>query len=448
MGLSGIQIFKMTPKKNCKECGCPTCMAFSMKVAQGAMDISQCPHMSEDALAQLSEATAPPMKTVKIGAGENEFSLGGETVLFRHEKTYVSKTRYAVSLCSCMDDAAIDAKLAEIPKVDYERIGERMFAELVYVNYAADTDKDRYVEIVKKAAALNRTLILGCKDVELAKAALEVCKEAKPVLNGADASNYAEMSAVATEAGVVLGVTGKDLNELYDTVAALEKAGNKNLILDVGTASIKEVYGNAVQIRRAAVKDQDRTFGYPTLVNVAALAHGDRVMQQALLSMFTMKYGSIVVVETLDYAEALPLYGLRQNVFTDPQKPMKVEPGIYALNGADENSLCLTTVDFALTYFVVSGELERSGVPCNLIISDAGGLSVLTAWAAGKLSSTSVAKYIQENVEDKVKCRKLVIPGKVAVLKGDLEAKLPGWEIIVAPLEAVQLVKFLKDLTA
>ena len=419
-----------------------------MKVAQGAMDISQCPHMSEDALAQLSEATAPPMKTVKIGAGENEFSLGGETVLFRHEKTYVSKTRYAVSLCSCMDDAAIDAKLAEIPKVDYERIGERMFAELVYVNYAADTDKDRYVEIVKKAAALNRTLILGCKDVELAKAALEVCKEAKPVLNGADASNYAEMSAVATEAGVVLGVTGKDLNELYDTVAALEKAGNKNLILDVGTASIKEAYGNAVQIRRAAVKDQDRTFGYPTLVNVAALAHGDRVMQQALLSMFTMKYGSIVVVETLDYAEALPLFGLRQNVFTDPQKPMKVEPGIYALNGADENSLCLTTVDFALTYFVVSGELERSGVPCNLIISDAGGLSVLTAWAAGKLSSTSVAKYIQENVEDKVKCRKLVIPGKVAVLKGDLEAKLPGWEIIVAPLEAVQLVKFLKDLTA
>ena len=448
MGLSGIQIFKMTPKKNCKECGCPTCMAFSMKVAQGAMDISQCPHMSEDALAQLSEATAPPMKTVKIGAGENEFSLGGETVLFRHEKTYVSKTRYAVSLCSCMDDAAIDAKLAEIPKVDYERIGERMFAELVYVNYAADTDKDRYVEIVKKAAALNRKLILGCKDVELAKAALEVCKEAKPVLNGADASNYAEMSAVATEAGVVLGVTGKDLNELYDTVAALEKAGNKNLILDVGTASIKEAYGNAVQIRRAAVKDQDRTFGYPTLVNVAALAHGDRVMQQALLAMFTMKYGSIVVVETLDYAEALPLFGLRQNVFTDPQKPMKVEPGIYALNGADENSLCLTTVDFALTYFVVSGELERSGVPCNLIISDAGGLSVLTAWAAGKLSSTSVAKYIQENVEDKVKCRKLVIPGKVAVLKGDLEAKLPGWEIIVAPLEAVQLVKFLKDLTA
>ena len=448
MGLSGIQIFKLTPKKNCKECGCPTCMAFSMKVAQGALEISKCPHMSEDALAQLSEATAPPMKTIKVGSGDNEFTLGGETVLFRHEKTFVSKTRYAVSLCTCMDDAAIDAKLAAIPKVDYERISERMFVEMIYVNYEDGADKDRYVEIVKKAAALGRTLVLGCKDVEAAKAALAVCKDGKPVLNGADASNYAEMSAVATEAGVVLGVTGADLNELYDTVAALEKAGNKNLILDVGTKSVKEAYGNAVQIRRAALKDQDRTFGYPTLVNLAVLAHGDRNMQQALASLFTMKYGSIVVMEQLDYAEALPLFGLRQNVYTDPQKPMKVEPGIYALNGADENSLCLTTVDFALTYFVVSGELERSGVPCNLIISDAGGLSVLTAWAAGKLSSTSVSKYIQENVEDKVKCRKLTIPGKVAVLKGDIEAKLPGWEVIVAPLEAVQLVKFLKDMTA
>ena len=446
MALNGIQIFKLTPKKNCKECGCPTCMAFSMKVAQGAMKIEQCPHMSEDALASLSEATAPPMKTIKIGTGDAEFTLGGETVLFRHEKTYVSKTRYAVSLCSCMDDAAIDAKLAEIPKVDYERIGERMFAELVYVNYAADTDKDRYVEIVKKAAALNRTLILGCKDVELAKAALEVCKEAKPVLNGADASNYAEMSAVATEAGVVLGVTGKDLNELYDTVAALEKAGNKNLILDVGTASIKEAYGNAVQIRRAAVKDQDRTFGYPSIVNLVKLAKGDYHLQAALASMFTMKYGSIIVMERMTYAEALPLYGLRQNVFTDPQKPMRVEPGIYPMNGGDENSLVVTTVDFALTYFLVSGELERSGVPLNLVINDAGGLSVLTSWAAGKFSGNSISTFFKEKVEPNVKSRRLVIPGKVAVLKGDLEAKLPGWEIIVGPREAVQLVKFLKDL--
>ena len=195
-------------------------------------------------------------------------------------------------------------------------------------------------------------------------------------------------------------------------------------------------------------KNPDRTCGYPSLVNLAKLAPADEAMQTALASVFVLKYGSIIVMDTMNYAEALPLYGLRQNVYTDPQKPMKVEPGIYPLNGGDENSVVLTTVDFALTYFVVSGELERSGVPCNLVINDAGGLSVLTSWAAGKFSSTSISKFIIENVEPKIKCRKLIIPGKVAVLKGDLEAKLPGWEIIVAPNEAVQLVKFLKDMKA
>ncbi|MBS6735303.1 MAG: acetyl-CoA decarbonylase/synthase complex subunit gamma [Clostridiales bacterium] len=446
MALTGIQIFKMLPKKNCKECGCPTCMAFSMKVAQGAMKIEQCPYVSEEAKAELSEATAPPMKTIKVGCGEGEYTLGGETVLFRHEKTYVNKTRYAVALCSCMDDAEIDAKIAAIPAVDYERIGERMSVEMVYVNYDAASGAEKYLDLVKKAAATGKTLVLGCDDVEVAKAALEICKDGKPVLNGANASNYEAMNEVAKAADVVLGVGGANLDEIYDTVAALEKAGNKNLVIDATGASLKETYGNAVQIRRAALKDQDRTFGYPTIVNTVALAKGDRYMQEALVSLFTMKYGSIVVLENLGYAEALPLFGLRQNVFTDPQKPMKVEPGLYPLNGADENSVCVTTVDFALTYFVVSGELERSGVPLNLVINDAGGLSVLTSWAAGKFSGNSISAFIKENIESKVKSRKLIIPGKVAVLKGDLESKLPGWEIIVAPQEAVQLVKFLKDL--
>ena len=434
MALKGLDIFKLSPKKNCKECGSPTCMAFSMKVAQGAVSVDACPYFSEDAKAQLNEATAPPMKTIKVGAGDSEMVLGGETVLFRHEKTFVNKTRYAVSLCNCMDDAAIEAKLAEIPKVDYERIGERMFVEMVYVNYCADAGKEKYLDLVKKAEGLGRVLILGCTD---------------PVLNGANASNYEAMSAVATAAGVALGVQGADANELYDTVAALEKLGNKNLLIDCGVNSVKEAYAIAVQFRKAAIKDSDRTCGYPSIVRVDQLAKGNAHLQAALVSLFTMKYGSIVVLEQMTYAEALPLFGLRQNVYTDPQKPMKVEPGIYPINGGDENSVVLTTVDFALTYFVVSGELERSGVPCNLAISDAGGLSVLTSWAAGKFSAGSIAKFFQEqDIEGKLKSRKLIIPGKVAVLKGELEAKLPGWEIIIAPKEAVQLVKFMKDITA
>ena len=445
MALKGLDIFKLSPKKNCKECGCPTCMAFSMKVAQGAVDIAACPYFAPEALAKLSAATEPPMKTIKVGAGDAEQSLGGETVLFRHEKTFVSRTRYAMSLCTCMDDETVAQKLEDIKKVDYERIGERMFVEMVYVNYSADGKQD-YVELVKKAAETGRILILGCKDAEVAKAALEVCKDGKPILNGADASNYETMNSVATAAGVVLGVSGADLSEIHDTVEKLEGLGNKNLVIDVTGADVKETFKNAVQIRKAAIKDGDRTFGCPSIVNLHKIAAGDLHKQAALLSLFTMKYGSVIVAEHIGYAEALPLYGLRQNLFTDPQKPMKVEPGVYPLNGADENSVCLTTVDFALTYFLVSGELERSGVPVNLIINDAGGLSVLTSWAAGKFSSSSIAKFFQEqDIEGKIKSRKLIIPGKVAVLKGELEAKMPGWEIIIAPNEAVQLVKFMKD---
>jgi len=442
MALTGIQIFKLTPKKNCKECGSPTCMAFSMKVAQGAVSIDKCPHMSPEALAELSEATAPPMKTITIGAGDAEQKLGGETVLFRHEKTLVSKNLYAVTVTAADD---VDAKLAAIKTIDYERIGERMYVELIYVKQG-DESAEEYAELVKKCMAAGRTLVLDVKCPKCAKTALDVCKDAKPVLNGANPENWEEMNKVATEAGVTLGVTADTLEALHDTVEALEKAGNKNLVLDVGTASIKDAFTKAILIRRAALKDNDRTFGYPSIVNIGALAAGKPELQAALASVFTLKYGSILVMEDMSYAQALALYGLRQNIYTDPQKPMKVEPGIYPLNGADENSVCVTTVDFALTYFVVSGELERSGVPCNLLISDAGGMSVLTAWAAGKLSAGTVAKFIEEyDIPNKIKNRTLIIPGKVAVLKGEMEAKLPDWNIVVGTTEAVQLVKFMKD---
>ena len=438
MALKGLDIFKMSPKTSCKECGVPTCMAFCMKVAQGALPIEKCPHMGAEVIAALSEATAPPMKTIQVG----EHKLGGETVLARHEKTFVSKNLFAVAVAD--DDADIDAKLAAAQVVDYERIGERMYAEMIIVRRTGNGD---FAEAAKKAAAVpSRHVILDCTCPACAKAALEAIKDSKPVLNGATPENYEEMNKLATEYGVVLGVKAGSLDELYDLTAKIEALGNKNLILNASSASIKEAFADAVQIRRAAIKNNDRTFGYPVIVDAAALAPGDETMQAALASLFTLKYGSIIVMDGMSYAQALPLYGLRQNVYTDPQKPMKVEPGIYPLNGADENSVCALTVDFALTYFVVSGELERSGVPCNFLICDAGGYSVLTAWAAGKLGASSVAKFIAEHlIESKIKNRTLIIPGKVAVLKGEIQDKLPDWNIVVGPNEAVQLVQFMKD---
>ena len=446
MALKGLDIFKLSPKTNCKECGSPTCMAFCMKVAQGAVGIDKCPHMSDEALALLSEATAPPMKTITVGAGECEHKLGGETVLFRHEKTLVNKNLFAMPVGTCLDDAAVDARLEAMKKIDYERIGEREYVEFVYVNCCDGAGADKYLPVVKKAAATGRVLILSCTDVDIAKQALEVCKDSKPILNGCTKDNVDAMNALATEAGVVLGVRGASVEEMYDVVAKLEAAGNKNLIIDVTGADAKETLKNAVQLRRAALKDGDRTAGYPSIVNVAKLAKGDTHLQTALASLFTLKYGSIIVMEEMGYPEALALYGLRQNIYTDPQKPMKVAPGIYPLNGATPDDPCMMTVDFALTYFLVSGEIERSKVPINLIITDASGMSVLTAWAAGKFSSSTVKKGFDElEIEKKINNRTLVIPGKVAVMKGEIADKLPEWNVVVGTREAVEIVKFLKD---
>ena len=442
MALKGLDIFKLSPKKNCKECGSPTCMAFCMKVAQGAVALDKCPYFSEEAKAKLSEATAPPMKTITVG---NDIKLGGETVLFRHEKTLVNRNRFAVPVCTCMDEAAADQKLADIQKVDYERIGEREYIEFVMVRCEKDS-AGKWEDLVKKAAATGRTLILNCTCPECAKKALAICKDGKPILNGATPENYEEMSAIATEAGVTLGVHADSLSELHDLIAKLEAAGNKNLIIDVTGKTVKETFANTVLVRRTALKDGDRTFGYPSIVDLAKLAAGDEHLETALAAVFTLKYGSIIVMERIGYAEALPLYGLRQNVFTDPQKPMKVAPGIYPMNGATPDDPCMLTVDFALTYFLVSGEIERSNVPVNLLITDASGMSVLTAWAAGKFSSSSIKKFFDEfELDKKINNRTLVIPGKVAVMKGEIQDKLPDWNVVVGTREAVEIVKFLKE---
>ena len=440
MALKGLDIFKLSPKKNCKECGCPTCMAFCMKVAQGSMSIDKCPYFSEEAKAMLNESTAPAMKTVTLG----EHKLGGETVLFRHEKTLVNKNLFAVCVCTGCGAEKVEKKLANLQKIDYHRIGERMYVECIYV-VNKQTDPAVYANLVQKAAATGRSLVLACRDAECAKAALEVAGK-NVILNGATPDNWETMNDLAAGAGVALGVWAPSLSDLYDTVKKLEAKGNRNLVLDVTADTAKETLKNAVLTRRTAIKDGDRSFGYPSIVNVAKLAHGNAALQTAYASMFVEKYGSIIVMEDMSYAQALPLYGLRQNIFTDPQKPMKVEAGIYPINGADENSPCALTVDFALTYFLVSGELERSGQPVNLIITDASGMSVLTAWAAGKFSASTVKKTFEElDVANKIKNRTLIIPGKVAVMKGEIQEKLPDWNVVVGPLEAVQLPKYMKE---
>jgi acetyl-CoA decarbonylase/synthase complex subunit gamma len=416
-------------------------MAFSMKLAQGILSARTCPHLSPKDLKILSETTKPPMELITIGTGDWKHKLGGETVLYRHEKSFVSKTLYGIH--SCPEN--IDGKLDSIKNIDYERIGERMYVEVINIEFSGN--KGVYLTAVKKALAVNRVIILDVQDPDLAQAALEITMDSHPILNAANESNYRIMNELAIKYGVVLGVSGENLSGLHDTIEAIEALGNKNLIIDLGSLSIKDTFARSVQIRRAALKDKDRIFGYPSLVNLAKIAPGNHYMQTALASLFTVKYGSVIIMESMTYSQALPLFGLRQNIFSDPQKPMQVNPGIYPINGADENSPCAISVDFALTYFTISGEFERSGVPVNLLICDTGGYSVLTAWASGKFSADTIANFIKKNnIEGKIKNRNLIIPGKAAVFKGELEEKLPKWKVITAPNEAMGLVKFMREL--
>ena len=401
--------------------------------------------MSDDAIAKLSEATAPLMKALKVGAGASEYELGGETVLFRHEKTLVSRNRYAVSFCTCMSDEAVDAKIANMKKVDYVRIGEQMKVEMAVLEYCGD--KDAYLKLIDKikGSGLEVAYILACDDAQVVKEAVEVLKDARPMVYGATKENYKDMIEVVKGASLPLGVKAGSLEELYETVELIQAAGYKELVLDVTGENIKDTYTNAIQVRRIALKEQDRTFGYPSIVFANRLSNSNPMMEVALSSIFTIKYGSIIVIDDISYAKALPLFALRQNIYTDPQRPMRVEPKIYPINNPDENSPVLVTVDFALTYFIVAGDIERSKVPVWLVIPDAGGYSVLTSWAAGKFGGNSISAFIKESkVEEVTNCKDLIIPGKVAVLKGDIEDNLPGWNVVIGPEESMELPKFLK----
>lgn len=442
MAVKGIDIFKLSPKTNCKECGIATCMAFCMQVAQGKLDIHKCPHMSPEALALLEEATQPPMKTVEVGAGECAHKLGGETVLFRHEKTLVNHNLFAVKIAA--DDADFDAKLAKAVAIDYQRIGEREYIECVAI---PGTDGAKLAEAAKKVVAAKRLPIICTTDAGAAKTAVEAVKDAKPILIGATAATLDEFNGIATAAGVTLGICSSDIAEIHEMLTKLEAAGNKNVIVNVTGPDIKSTFAAAVQMRRSAIKDDVKVLGYPSIIDLSALAPGCLHKQTALAAIFTLKYGSILVLEDkVTYAEMLALHGFRQNIYTDPQKPMTVEQKVYPLNGATPEDPALLTVDFALTYFLVSGEIERSKVPTNLIITDASGMSVLTAWAAGKMTSASIKKTFDElNLNETLKTRTVVIPGKVAVMQGDIQDKLPDWNVVVGTRESIEIVKYLKN---
>lgn len=446
MALNGMEIYKILPKKNCKECGFPTCLAFAMKLAQGGTQAEKCPYMSNEAKDKLAEATAPPMRTVTFGAGEKTYSLGGETVLFRHEKTFVNKPRFAVIFDDTESTDNVEKKINHINTVNYTRISEEMYVEIAAFRCSSQ-DKQKFISLIKKVTSECKKIVpmIITENPDIASAAAEEFAALGPIIYGANEQNYEAMVGIAKKHNLLLGVKAENQAKLYDLVQKIQNTDYKELLLDAGGRNLKTAFDNAVNIRRTALLSKDRTFGYPTAAFVCDMTQ-DKMMEIAMATLFIEKYASVIVLSDIDYSMALPLFAIRQNIYTDPQRPMRIEQGIYRIGQADEQSPLLVTVDFALTYFIVSGEVERSKVPSWILIPDAGGYSVLTAWASGKLNAKSIAKAIKDfEAESKLKTRELIIPGKVAVLKSDIEDELPGWKVIVGPREASSLTAFLKE---
>ena len=442
MALTGIQIFKLLPKTNCGECKFPTCLAFAMGLAAAKAELDACPHVSDEARDQLSDASAPPIRQVSIGIGDYGIKIGGETVMFRHEKTFFNKPGIAILITDSMEDNEVDRRFSKPGQFQYERVGITLRPELFALKETGN--KEKFLTMVKKACAEPYGIILISGDPAIMKGALEIAKDRKPLIYAATAANYEVFGMLAKEYACPLAVKGQGIEEVAGLTDKLTGMGLKDLVIDTATRTLKEGLHEQIIIRRAALLSKMKPLGFPTITFPCEMT--DDVMKEALIaSTFIAKYAGIIVLSDFSGESLFPLLLQRLNIYTDPQRPMTTKEGIYPINNPDENSPILVTCNFSLTYFIVSGEIENSRVPAWLCVMDTEGLSVMTAWAAGKFVGDTVGPFIKKcEIAEKITHKKIIIPGYSAAILGDLEEELPGWEILIGPREAAHLPAYLK----
>ncbi|MFH1674748.1 MAG: acetyl-CoA decarbonylase/synthase complex subunit gamma [Pseudomonadota bacterium] len=448
MGLSGIEIYKKLPKTNCGKCGVPTCLAFAMKLAAGQAELDACPDIPDDVKEEIGEASAPPVRTVVIGTGDRAVKLGGETVLFRHEKRFENPPAFTLLLSDTMDESTISAKLAKFKETTYERVGVILRPALVAVK-GESGDASKFGALVEKVCGeTDAGLVLMNEDTEALSQAAKACSDRKPLLYAATKDNTEALGNLAKELSCPLAVKGNNLEELAEVSEKLIGMGLKDLVLDSGARTSAKALEDQIVIRRSALMKKFKPFGFPTIVFPCEIT--DNPMKEAMIAcQMVAKYGSIIVLSEIEGHSLFPLLLASMNIFTDPQRPMAVDQKIYEMGAPDENSPVLITGNFSLTYFIVSGEIDASRVSSYLLVKDTEGLSVLTAWAAGKFAADTIAPFVKKcGIEDKVKHRKLVIPGYLATISGELEEELPDWEILIGPREASHLPAYLKQWSA
>jgi acetyl-CoA decarbonylase/synthase, CODH/ACS complex subunit gamma len=444
MALSGIEIFKYLPRTNCGKCGVPTCLAFAMSLAASKAELSACPFMTEESKIKLEAASAPPIRPVNIATGGKPLKVGGETVLSRHEKRFENPPGLAIMITDVMPEAEIGRRLNAVKQYTFTRVGATLRPELVALKYQSG-NPETYASLAKRAK--NETdagILLVCQDVDGLLAAAMVCGERRPILCGVTESNLDLLAPIAIDYYLPVVAKSDSLDGLAELTDRLTKLGIKDIILDSGARNAKQALSDQVALRRLALLKKLRLLGYPTVAFPCEMT--DNPLKEALIASVMMaKYAGIIVLSDFQGETLFPLLVARMNLFSDPQRPQATTEGIYEINGPDENSPVAITCNFSLTYFIVSGEIENTRMPAHLLIKDTEGLSVMTAWAAGKFGADNIGGFVKKSgIADRIKHRKIIIPGYIAQESGGLEEQLPGWEIMVGPREAAHLLSYLK----
>jgi len=441
MALTGLEIFKLLPKTNCKKCGMPTCLAFAMQLAQKKAKLENCPDVSEEAKQILAAAAAPPMRKVVFGTGDGQVQLGQETVMFRHEEKFYSPTVLAVTVSDALNGEALKKRIESINALRFERVGVQIAVNAIAVvndSGSAETFAD-VAAVVKDASPL--ALIL-CTDLpQAAAAALAKTAQVAPLIASASQETAEAMAKIAKQNNCPLVVKAESVETLAELAERIKTQGVEDIILSLAGLGLRDQLYNLSRLRALSLKKGFRPVGYPTLSFVAG---GDTDQQVAAVSLIC-KYAGIVVVDTAEPYAILPMLTAVMNIFSDPQKPIQVEPKVYAVGEPDGDSPLMFTTNFSLTYYTVESDVEASRVPSYILVVDTEGTSVLTAYSGDKLNEKTVADAMtRNNVENTVKHRKLIIPGYVAVMSGKLE-EATNWEIMVGPRESSMLPKYLQE---
>ena len=442
MALTGLEIFKLLPKTNCKKCGMPTCLAFAMQLAQKRAKLEDCPDVSQEARKALAAAAAPPMQKVTFGSGDRQVTLGQETVLFRHEEKFYSPTVFAVTVSDKLTGQDLKNRLNAVNSLQFERVGTQIAVNAIAViNDSGDPAAfASAAEMVKMSS--NLALILVSDSPDAISAAVDKTKDAVPLLAAATDDTAQAMAKIAKESNCPLVARADSIEALVDLTEKIKSLGVADIVLCLHAQTLRDKLYNLTRMRVLSLKKIFRPLGYPT---ISFVADGDPGRQAAVATSLICKYSGIVVLDTAEPFVFLPVLTAKMNIFSDPQKPVQVEPKVYPIGEPDENSPLMFTTNFSLTYYTVQSDVEASRVPSYILVVDTEGLSVLTAYSGDKLNEKTVADAMaKNNVQSLVKHRKLIIPGYVAVMSGKLE-EATNWEIMVGPRECSMLPKYLRE---